>query len=84
MSLHLGTRKVFEESQSQAERTDFPQLWQKCPKGNREHKGLHSRLAGLLWDSEHENNNARMGPVEETQNESKEPDSAGYVGMASL
>ena len=54
-------RKVLEESQSKAERADFPQSGQKCPSGDAESKGLHPGLAWLLRDCEHEDNNAEMG-----------------------
>ena len=95
-SLHSSTRKDLEESQSQIERTDFPQSGQKCPEGDGKRKGLHPWMAGLLRDSEHEDNDARMGrlatssfphvhmeAVEETQNEGEEPHDIGDAGVAS-
>ena len=93
----MCTRKVLEESQSQAERTDFPQSGQKCPGRDAEGKGLHPRLAGLLRDSEHEDDDAKMGRVaappftdvyletmEESKDESKEPDEAGDASVAGV
>ena len=56
-----GPRKVLEESQSEAERADFPQSGQKCPSGDGESKCLHPWLAWLLRDCEHEDNDAEMG-----------------------
>ena len=95
--LHSSTHKVLEESQSQAERADFPQPGQKCPGRDAEGKGLHPGRAGLLRDSEHEDNHAGMGrlaapqiPVlhletmEETPDKSKEPYKTGDSGVAGM
>lgn len=95
--IHSGARKVLEESQGQAERTDFPQPGQKCPGRDAEGKGLHPGLAGLLRDCEHEDNHAGMGrlaapplqmlyleTMEETQDESKEPDEIGDAPVAGV
>ena len=59
-----------EGSQGQTKRTDFPQSGQECPKGDGECKGLHPGMSGLLWDSEHEDNDAEMGRVAEKKNPS--------------
>lgn len=95
--LFCYNNKVLEESQGQAERTDFPQPGQKCPGRDAEDKSLHPGLAGLLRDSEHENNHAGMGrlaapqiPVlhleamEESTDESKELNEVGYAPMAGI
>ena len=95
--LGFALGKVLEESQGQAERTDFPQSGQKCPGRDAEGKGLHPGLAGLLRDSKHENNNGQMGrvaapqnpdvyleAVEESTDESKEPDKIGDAPMAGI
>ncbi len=94
---HSSTRKVLEESQSQSKRTDFPQSGQKCPESDGERKSLHPGMAGLLRDSKHEDNDAKMGRVappkvsdvyletmEISWNESEEPDKVGNAQVASL
>ena len=93
----MSARKVLEESQGQTERTDFPQSGQECPKGDGKRKGLHPGMAGLHRDSEHEDDNGRLGrvatlplsdvhleAVEESKNKSQKSDEIGNSGMASL
>ena len=46
--LHSSAHKVLEESQGQAERTDFPQSGQKCPGRDAEGKGLRPGWLGYL------------------------------------
>ena len=97
VSKPIWLHDTVEESQSEAERTDFLLIRQKCPGRDAECKGLHPGLAGLLRDCEYEDDNAKVGrmaekkipllyleAVEASQNESKEPCKVGNASMAGL
>ena len=53
--------KVLEESQTKAERTDLSQSGQKCPRGDVQGKGVHTRMAWLLPHCEYAKHNEEMG-----------------------
>ena len=97
VSKPIWLHDTVEESQSEAERTDFPLIRQKCPGRDAECKGLHPGLAGLLRDWKHKDNNAKMGrvakkkipllhleTVETPQNEGEEPCKPGNAPVAGL
>ena len=46
---------------------NIPQSGQKCPESDGKRKSLHPGMAGLLRDSQHEDDNATMGRVAETE-----------------
>lgn len=62
--------KLVKEIQDQAERTDFPQSGQKCPESDGERESPHPGMAGLLRDSEHEDDDETMGRVDAAETSS--------------